>query len=64
MRERASAAADSASDVVDHGSTVAPRFVVTVVRSGTWVELAGGDRELLVELADELVPAPTEPPRL
>jgi hypothetical protein len=64
MRERASAAADSASGVVDHGSTVAPRFVVTVVRSGTWVELAGSDRDLLVELADELVPAPTKPPRL
>jgi hypothetical protein len=64
IRERASDAADYAVDVVDHGPTVSPRFTATLVRSGTWVELSGDERELLLELAGELVPAPARPPRL
>jgi hypothetical protein len=55
---------DGAAETVDRGESVTPRFVVTLVRSGTWVELSGDDRELLLDLADALEPAPTEPPRL
>ena len=41
-----------------------PRFIVSLVRAGTWVELSGAERELLLGLAEELVPAPTQPPEL
>jgi hypothetical protein len=64
IRERSSETQDAPVDVVDNGPTVGPRFTVTLVRSGTWVELSGNERELLLDLARELVPAPTEPPRL
>lgn len=64
IRERASEEDDRSPDVVDRGATVAPRFVVTLVQAGTWVELSGADRELLEGLARALVPAPTEPPTL
>lgn len=64
VRERASEAEDAAPALVDHGATVAPRFVLTLVRAGTWVELSGPDGALLEELATSLVPASSEPPRL
>ena len=64
IRERASDAPDAPPDVVDNGPTVAPRFVVSLVQAGTWVELGGAERELLLDLARELVPAPTQPPGL
>jgi hypothetical protein len=62
VRERSSDAEDSPPDVVDNGPTVSPRFVVSVVRSGTWVELSGAERGLLEELAGGLVPAASQPP--
>jgi hypothetical protein len=65
IRERSARVdADTAAETTDRGETVTPRFVVTLVRSGTWVELQGDDRELLVDLVRALEPAPTEPPRL
>ena len=51
-------------EVADAGEHVEPRHYVRVERDGTVIELAGGDPILLAELADELIPAPTEPPRL
>lgn len=64
VRERASDTGDTSPEIVDHGTTVAPRFVVSLVRDGTWVELSGADRELLLELAEGLIPASTQPPML
>jgi hypothetical protein len=51
-------------EVADAGEHVEPRHYVRVERDGTVIELAGGDPILLAELAGELIPAPTEPPRL
>jgi hypothetical protein len=55
---------DTAPETLDRGATVTPRFVVTLVRSRTWVELSGDDRDLLLDLAGALEPAQTERPRL
>ena len=64
MRSRARARdeADREPDVLDRGATVAPRFTLTLVQRGTWVELSGAERDLLETLARNLVPAPTQPP--
>ena len=64
IRERATPDADSGPDVVDSGATVAPRFTVTLVRRGTWIELSGSERQLLLDFASALEPAPTAPPDL
>jgi hypothetical protein len=65
IRQRAAQEdADVATETVDRGETVTPRFIVTLVCSGTWVELQGDDRELLLDLACALEPAPTDLPRL
>ena len=62
IRERASDEADTTPDIVDNGPTVAPRFTVSLVQAGTWVELSGAERELLLAFSRELVPARTRPP--
>lgn len=62
IRARATDDADTPSDVVDNGPTVAPRFVVSLVQAGTWVELSGAERELLLAFSRDLVPARTRPP--
>ena len=64
VRERRSDAPDREPEIVDRGSTVAPRYTLTLVRDGTWVELSGAERELLEQLAATLVPAPAAPPAL
>ena len=65
IRERAAKDdEDTAAETTDRGATVTPRFVVTLVRSGTWVELTGDDHDLLHELAAALEPAPSAPPRM
>lgn len=51
-------------ELADAGENVQPRHHVRTERDGTLVELSGEDPELLLTLAAELVPAPTEPPRL
>jgi outer membrane lipoprotein-sorting protein len=51
-------------EVADAGEDVQPRHYVRAERNETFVELSGDDLELLLTLAAELVPAPTEPPRL
>ena len=55
---------DEGLEVADAGENVEPRHHVRVVRGGTFVELSGADRMLLIELARSLVPAPAEAPRL
>ena len=62
IRERASDAADTPPDIVDNGPTVAPRFVVSLVQAGTWVEISGAERELLLAFSRGLVSARTRPP--
>jgi hypothetical protein len=62
IRERASDDADTPPDIVDNGPTVAPRFVVSLVQAGTWVEMSSTERELLLAFSRELVPAPIRPP--
>jgi hypothetical protein len=62
IRERASQASDREPEVLDRSETVAPRFTVTLVQGGTWVELSGAERELLETLARTLVPARTVAP--
>jgi hypothetical protein len=64
IRERASEDSDTAPEIVDNGATVAPRFVVSLVQAGTWVEMSGAERELLLAFSRELVPAPAAPPSL
>jgi hypothetical protein len=64
VRERATEAADAKPEVVDSGPTIAPRYTVTLVQEGTWVELSGAERNLLLDLAGNLVPAPMQPPQL
>ena len=64
IRERATDGGDAGPDVVDSGPTVSPRFTLTLVREGTWVELSGAERDLLEELARELVPASSRAPGL
>jgi hypothetical protein len=51
-------------EVADLGEHAVPRHHARVVRDATAIELAGSDPALLASLARELVPAPTEPPRL
>jgi hypothetical protein len=51
-------------EIADAGEDVQPRHYVRAEREGTLVELSGDDVALLLTLAGELVPAPTEPPRL
>ena len=51
-------------DVADEGEYVDPRHHVRVEREGTLVELSGSDPDILAQLARNLVPAPTTPPRL
>ena len=64
LEQRQGTGRDTEASVTDAGAHADPRFTVLVERRGTRVSLAGNARELLVELAGVLEPAPTEPPRL